>query len=298
MSGFTAIDLSQLSPPDIVEALDFEALLAQMVADLQARDPEFTAILESDPAVKVLEVAAFRELLIRQRVNEAARAVMLATSAGADLDQVAARFNVARLVVDPGDPTAVPPIAPTLEDDERLRARAQLALEGLTNAGTVGSYTFHALSAGAAVKDVDVACVTPGQVDVTVLSTVGDGTPDAALLTTVSDALNADGVRPLCDTINVAAPVILPFTITATLTFYSGPDTEVVRQTAEDAVTAFTEEHHRLGHDITRSGLLAALHQPGVHNVTLTSPAADIVIPPNQAAFCTAKTITAGGIDE
>jgi phage-related baseplate assembly protein len=34
MSGFNAIDLSGLPAPDIVETLDYEAILAEMLADL------------------------------------------------------------------------------------------------------------------------------------------------------------------------------------------------------------------------------------------------------------------------
>ena len=44
---------------------------------------------------------AYRELLIRQRVNDAARGVMLATASGTDLDNLAANFNVERLLITP-----------------------------------------------------------------------------------------------------------------------------------------------------------------------------------------------------
>lgn len=223
---------------------------------------------------------------------------MLATATGADLDNLAALFGVVRQVVDPGDPTATPPVPPTYESDERLRERAQLALEGVTTAGPVGSYVYHALSASGQVKDVDVRSSTPGQVDVTVLSTVGDGTPDQALLDTVNAALNAEDVRPLCDTVVVSGATIRPYTVTAVLTLYDGPDAEVVRQAAEDAARAFVDEHHRLGHDITLSGLYAALHRPGVQKVTLTSPTADIVVQPHEAPWCTGITVTVGGTGE
>ena len=102
-SAYTKVDLSQLAPPNVVEALDFESIFASMLADLRARDSAFTALVESDPAYKILEVAAYRELLIRQRVNDAAKAVMVAYAAGADLDQIAANYDVARLLITPAD---------------------------------------------------------------------------------------------------------------------------------------------------------------------------------------------------
>ena len=92
------IDLSKLSAPKIVEELSFEAILAAMRADLEGRLPGWTAaVLESDPANKILEVAAYRELLLRQRINEAARACMLAFASGSDLDHMSAFYAVSRL---------------------------------------------------------------------------------------------------------------------------------------------------------------------------------------------------------
>jgi len=75
--SFSAIDLSALPAPDIIETLDFEVILAAMLTDLQARDASFSALVESDPAYKILEVAAYRELLLQARINSAAKAVML-----------------------------------------------------------------------------------------------------------------------------------------------------------------------------------------------------------------------------
>ncbi|MEH6565288.1 MAG: baseplate assembly protein, partial [Halopseudomonas sp.] len=104
MSSFTAVDLSQLPPPQVVEPLDFETIFARKLAQLIELDPQFDALVESDPAYKILQVSAYDELLLRQRVNEAARAVMLAYAQDADLDQLAANFNVQRLLITPGNP--------------------------------------------------------------------------------------------------------------------------------------------------------------------------------------------------
>lgn len=83
------IDLNQLPAPDVVEELDFETILAERKATLISLYPEDqqeavarTLTLESEPLVKLLEENAYRELIWRQRVNEAARAVMLACAAG------------------------------------------------------------------------------------------------------------------------------------------------------------------------------------------------------------------------
>ena len=122
MAGtFTAIDLSQLPAPSIIEQLDFETILDEILADFLARDPSHTAPLESDPAYKILEVAAYRELLLRQRVNDGARGVMLAYAVGSDLDQIGANFSVRRLLIQPADPTTIPPTPAVYESDEDYR---------------------------------------------------------------------------------------------------------------------------------------------------------------------------------
>jgi phage-related baseplate assembly protein len=299
MSQFSPIDLSQLPAPDVVESLDFEQLLAERKAYLvslypveEQADIVARLALESEPLNKLLQEMAYRETVLRQRINDATRAVMLAYAMDNDLDNLGALQNVERLQITPADPDAVPPQAAVNEANSRYRQRIQLAPEGFSTAGPVGAYTFHALSASAQVKDVDIDSHTPGIVTVTVLSTLGDGTPAAELLVSVTDTLNDEDVRPLCDTVEVTGAQIVTYQVNAELTFYSGPDKALVKAAAEAAAQQYVEEHHRLGHDITRSGLFAALHRPGVQNVQLTAPAADVLIDNNQAAYCTAIAVS------
>jgi phage-related baseplate assembly protein len=293
--GFSAIDLSLLPAPDVLQAVDYEATLAAMLTELRARDPAFSALVESDPAFKILEVAAFYRTLAVQQLNDAARAVMPAYAAGADLDHIAARYGVERLVIDPGAPNALPPIAPVLESDDDFRRRMFLAFEGLSTAGPVGAYIFHALGADPDVADASVQSPTPGEVLVTVLSRIGDGSASAELLAAVGSVLDADDVRPLTDHVSVQGATILSYAIDATLTVLPGPDSAVVRQAAEDAVAVYAAQQHRLGRDVTLSGLYAALHQPGVQNVALNSPVADIVAGDEQAAHCNGISVNVGG---
>lgn len=301
MAGaFTAVDLSRLPFPDAVETLDYEAILADMLAYLRARAPEFDALVESDPAYKILEVAAYRELLLRQRVNEAAKAVSLAYATGNDLDIIAANFNVERLEIEPADPDAIPPKPAVYEDDTSLRRRVQLSFEGMSTAGPAGAYIFHALGAHPDVLDAAAygPPETPGVVEVAVLSRVGDGEPTQDVLDAVDAALSADDVRPLTDQVTVQAATIISYEVEAELVFYNGPDAEVVMDAARTALESYVSRQHRLGRDITLSAIYAALHQEGVQNVVLTKPSADIVVEWDEAAYCTDITLTDGGVDE
>ncbi|HKY46148.1 MAG TPA: baseplate J/gp47 family protein [Pyrinomonadaceae bacterium] len=293
MAGaYTQVNLSQLPAPNAVEVIDFEVILAAMLADLIARDPTFTALVESDPAYKILEVAAYREVIVRQRANDSVHAVMLAFAVGSDLDQLGANVNVGRLLIDEGDPSTVPPTPPAYESDADFRSRIQLSFEGYTTAGSEGSYVFHALSADGDVKDASAVSPTPGVVNVYVLSRTGDGTAPAPLVAAVDAALNAELVRPMTDQVTVASATIVPFSVEAELTMYPGPDPNVVRQAALDKLDEYIASVSRVGFDVTLSGIIGALHQPGVQNVVLTEPSANVVINDTQAPHCTAITVT------
>lgn len=293
---FTAVDLSRLPAPQVVEALSFEIILADMLADLRARDDSFTATVESDPAYKILEVAAYRELLLRGRINDAARAVMTAYATGADLDQLGALVGVGRLLIAPADAlTGAPAI---YEPDTELRRRITLAPEGFSVAGPEGAYIFHALSAAADVLDASATSPEPGQVLVTILSRSGDGTAPPLLLDAVEARLSAGDVRPLTDEVIVQSATIVDFDIDASIATYTGPDPALVLAESAARLDALLLEQRRLGRDVTRSAIFAALHVPGVQNVTLTSPAADIVVDRTAVANCTAIVITNTGTAE
>lgn len=291
----TKIDLSKLPAPNIIEVLSYEQIVADIKAAVIEIMPEMAPILSlpSEPSVKIIEVCAYFVMLTRARVNDAVRAVMLAYATGADLENLAALFGVGRLVVDPGNPSATPPVPPTAESDTSLRMRAQLALEGFSTAGPIGAYAFHALSADGDVLDVAISSPSPGDVLVTVLARSGDGTASPTLLTTVSDALNAEDVRPLCDHVSVQSASIIPYSAVVELDFFGGPDYTPIIEAAEEALALYVGESHRLGRPVRISGIHAAVHRPGVSKVTLLAPLSDIEPSATQAAYCTSISVTA-----
>lgn len=294
-----SINLAELPNPNVVEELLFEAILVEMLADYQARYPDFDALVESDPAYKQFEVAAYRELKLRQRINDAARSVMLVFSSGTDLDNLAAIQDVERLLVTPGDPNAVPPVDPVYESDTSLIQRVQLAPESLSVAGPPGAYKFHGLSASSLVKDISVASPAATEITITVLSNVGNGVPDQALLDIVTAALVDDRrVRPLTDQVTVQAATVYDYAVDATLDIYKSFDADTILQAAEAAVNTYVVDNHLLGREITDSGIKQALHRPGVHKVILNSalPTAAAI---NEAPYCTGISVAVGAlIDE
>ncbi|MER3383220.1 baseplate assembly protein [Pectobacterium aroidearum] len=299
------IDLSQLPAPVVVEELDYEAIYTERKAMLLSLYPEDqraavarTLTLESDPLVKLLQENAYRELLWRQRVNEAARAVMVAFAQGDDLDQLGANFSVSRLVITPADDSTLPPTPALMESDSDFRLRIQQSFEGLSVAGSVGAYQYHGRSADGRVADVSVISPSPASVTVSVLSREGDGSASPELVAIVTAALNGEDVRPVADRVTVQSAAIVPYEIDATLYLYPGPEKEPVRAAAEQKLKTYISAQHRLGRDIRRSAIYAALHVEGVQRVELTTPAADIVLTDAQASYCSGYRLGVGGADE
>lgn len=286
-----SMDMTLLPPPAVIETLDFEVILDRLKVRLAQLLPDLDLDLESEPALKLLQVMAYQEMLLRQRINDASRANMLAYATGTDLDHLAANFQVQRLVIDAGDPEAIPPVPPTMEADARLRERVQMALEGITTAGSRESYRFHALTASAEVADVGVDSPSPGLVRVTVLPIAEDGVASGALLDTVEAALNAEDVRPLTDAVQVQAATIIPQTIQATLYRNTGPSGDAGADAAHAELPVWLDSIRRLGAGLPRSGIFAALHQSGIARVALTEPAADVICDTTECVWVTSIDI-------
>lgn len=289
----TTLDLSRLAAPVFVEQLTFETILSEMIAEVQARQPAFDATVDSDPAVKVLQVAAYREMLIRQAFQDGAVQMLVAYATGANLDHLGALVGVGRLVITAAsDPTGV---AAVMESDDALRARIVLAPESFTSAGPELAYVSHAKGASGDVLDASAISPAPGKVLVSVLSRLGDGAASATLITAVDAIVSDNAIRPLGDDVTTASAQIVRFAVMASLVTFSGPDVSVVLDAARRALDAHIADNRKLGRTITRSGIIAALSSAGVHRVDLTSPAADVACGPTQAGWCFDVAITHGG---
>ncbi|MFN2046994.1 baseplate J/gp47 family protein [Pantoea agglomerans] len=293
------INLSELEIPDAIIVPDASNIFDRWLARLRELDPEFDALVESDPAYKQGEVNAYQLTLAFQRVNDAVRAVFLASARGADLDQIGANFNVKRYVITPADPDAVPPVDAELEEDDAYRERIQLSWAQLNTAGARNAYRFHARSADADVLDADAYGPEdhsrPGEVDVYVLSRTGDGTAPQTLLDKTSANLSADEVRPLTDFVSVKSAIIQRYSITAELEIPDGPDAQTVLDNAISVATSYAALSHRINTVIPLSAIYAALQQPGVVRVRLASPAADIEAEMGKAPWCQAINVTIKG---
>jgi phage-related baseplate assembly protein len=303
MAGtLTAVDFSQLPQPQVVQQLDYESIVSAMLADLQARVEAdgltYTALLESDPAYKVIEVCAYRELLLRQSANEDALATMLAYAQGPDLDNIGANYDCPRLTITPANPNTVPPTAAVMEQDTPYRARIQASMEGFSVAGPVGAYVFFAKSSSGDVLDASATSPVAGTVLVSVLSQTGNGTAPQATLDAVTAVLSADTTRPLCDTVLVQSAQIQQYSIVAVIELAPTADEDTTIANATAAAQAYATSVFRLGYTVSLGKMEGAIGVPGVTDVQLQAPGmtATILNTPQQAAYCTGISISVGSV--
>ncbi|MEQ6290536.1 baseplate J/gp47 family protein [Vogesella sp. GCM10023246] len=287
------IDLTQLPAPAVIEELDFETIYASKLARFQSLYPDYSAALESDPVVKLLELAAYDEMMLRARINDAAKATMLAYATGTDLENRAADYGVSRLLVTPADPDANPPAEAVWEDDDRLRYRCQLALEGLSVAGSRGAYLFHTLTASANVLDANIVSPEGGLVRAYILDQRGNGVPDQALLDTVLAALSSETVIPLCDSVQVVAGQPREFAVTATIEFEAG----LIAATggipaAQARLESMLADRRKLAGLVSLDDIYGALKTTGIRRIRLTSPTVDIECGEGQFPQCTAINLS------
>ncbi|HIE1063525.1 TPA: baseplate assembly protein [Serratia marcescens] len=296
------IDLSQLPSPQIIEPLDFETILvdvkAVMIAAFPADQQASVAaalLLESEPLNVIAQAMAYRELLLRRRINEGAAACMLSHAEGTDLDNLAANLNTERLTITPETDTS----DAVMESDEALRLRAQSAFEGMSVAGPSAAYEYFARSASGKVADARATSPVPAEVVIAVLSTDGDGTASPELLAAVTAAVNDEEVRPLGDRVTVRSADIVDYSIDAELFLYPGPESEPIINAAMASLRGFLADNDKkIGRDVARSAISASLHVQGVQRVVLRSPATDLQISDTQAARNIGYTVENGGTDE
>jgi len=276
------LDLSTLPPPEIIETLDYDAIVGRQNSKLTeiwaatiAANPDAdlppidVLMLETDPAVIGNQAESFREVALRARVNDAIKAYMLAFSRGGDLDMLAAFYDVVRLAG---------------ELDDRLRRRVVLAIQGRSTGGTVPRYRYVAMTSDLRVEDAIVYTVGRSPlIHVALFSTDPDGVASAPLLAIVDAALHDPEVIMVNDTIVVASAVRLVVNPEADVWLLPDADAGTIAR-MELALRSAWDEAQSLGRDFTVTWWTSKLMIAGVHKIAPKSPLGDVGVPPDQAA--------------
>lgn len=277
----TTLDLSRLPAPTVIGTVDYDAILAARISDLTARlqaagIPYDVGSIKADPFSKLQRTDAWREMIDLQRINEAAKAVMLPYAEKGDLDIIGALFGVERLEG---------------EEDTAYRARIALAPEAYASAGSAGAYAYHARAVSARIVDVGVTSPSSGVAEVVLLFAEGTSAEvAAALVTDVNARLQADEIRPLTDHVVVMAAEVIDYAIVATLVVPSGPDPSVVAAAAMTSLLDLAARAYRVGRSIDESEIAGAAWTANTRRVSVTP--AGVTITSRQAPRCVGIMIT------
>ena len=262
------MNLSDLEAPQIIEELSLSEILEQMRNKLIEIEPESTAYLESDPLIKLMEIAAYRELLLRQRINQAAKANLLAFATESDLDNLAAFYGITRL---------------ENETDDELRTRTQAKIVGWSSAGSREAYKFHALNSDSRVKEANADSPEPGLVRISILSKENNGVVSDDLLETVNNYMQRDDIRMLTDTVQVVPCNLIDIDVKAKITLMSSTPIEFLSTIKTSFKNAFAKIAG-LGVSISQSWIISNLFLDGVKDVQLLSPISDVEVSETECA--------------
>lgn len=285
--GITLPDLAGLPPAQAIEEYSHATIVDQMIASyrarwdaLRAQHPELptfdTLELESDTTRKNFQEVAFRETLLRARINDAIRSNLLFYAQGTDLDHLVIFYDVLRLFS---------------EQDAALKSRTVLAIAGRSPGGPEPRY--RAIARGADVRVADAVVYRIGRdptIHVAIYSTDNAGLADAELIAKVQAALDHPDVRLVNDTIVVRAAVfsvvdveadiwLLPSTSDSILT----PPSPTTEAPLAAALRRAWSSETGLGFDFVAEWAQARLMAPGsgVRKALLLTPA--VVAEPYQA---------------
>lgn len=296
MPRLGVIEINQLPVMQVLENISSDSIISQRMSQLvafwSANDPPNAAqydvgTTEFDPLRINQENGAYFEVMLRDRVNQAAKAVTLAFATGSDLDAIGSRY-----------PSGMPRL--TNESDDAYRTRIWLSSNTFTQNGVYENYIFFALTAaataGTPLRDAQ-ATATPGSPNVTVVIMAdgddivsnGDGTftnaptatPTDAQISTVYSYIVAPGMarKGLTDIVNVRAPKIVEVDYRIRVQLLPGWDKESTMVQLWKAFADLMASQRWLGYSHTLAAVDAALKRSGVFNVLIDSPEKDVLIP-------------------
>lgn len=339
-SRFSVIRPDLLPAMQVLETIDTEQIISNRMAQLvelwNSYDPPNGAAYdvggtEFDPIRINQELNAYFELMVRDRVNQAARAVTLVYAVGSDLDAIASRypFGLPRKTTT----SIVNDVATTVsESDDEYRQRIWLSPNVLSlngpGQGTYESYVFWAMTAPQPSGTPDIKHATAltkrasGVVTIPLITTalfpnptlsytadarpvvvianIPDPTPSSTQIKTVYQYINAAGTarKGLTDVVTVVKPKVIHTTIDVDVYGFPGVDPVTLMTNIGTSISALLVAIRWIGADLTRLSLQGALALSGVYRSVVYSPINDVVSAMDSVVYCTSVRIEYKGIGE
>lgn len=289
---------ANLQPMQILEEIKTEQILTDRMTRLKvlwgSYDPPSAAqydveMLEFDPIKINQEACTYFELMLRDRVNQAARAVTLAFAIGTDLEAIATRY-----------PGGVPRLEG--ESDDRYRRRIWLSPNTLSPHGTAEAYEFWALTALPELRDVTAIRFVANDYYPTILITClmdplisTSPSPTQEQLVFVRSYIQSLSRMGLTDVISVNPPKVKEIEYKVNAFLYPGPAPDQIITKMIANLQKLIDDQYWLGHDHSHTAIHAACMMSGVHHVEIEQPTDDVNIALDWVIKVTNLTVTMAG---
>lgn len=184
------------------------------------------------------------------------------------------------------------------ESDEAFYERMRQSQGAYSTTGARASYIYMAMSANAAVSDVEVVSPSPCCVDVYIMLKNGQ-IPGEQVLAEVQEYIANKKERALCDNVTVKPPEEVQFDVDVTWYYTDeGTGEDAVKFAVEEAVEEYIQwQMERMGRDINPSELIYRMKAAGAKRVEVTAPTFQ-KIERNQVAVIGERTVTYGGEED
>lgn len=277
--------MTTLPPPKMLEKLDYENILAERKAAFlnslpaDQRDQVAAVLaLESEPITKLLQESSYRELVLRNRINDAAVSNLIAFAQGFDLDYIAALFAAPLRL--PGEP------------DERYRERLLLRIAAMAGMGTREHYLWHAMGISLDVIAADVIRTAPGYIDLVVR--LSDSANKTELLQQIINYFAQDHVKILGPALNIRAAIAKPINLKGTVYRLQSAPVNLATQ-LQQSWPLLLAQHAKLGQSIAKTWAVKTLHTDSVARLDLDM--ADVIaINSDEYAVAGTTQFTDGGV--
>jgi phage-related baseplate assembly protein len=301
-SRFSLIDPSQFPPLTLDIIPDEEVIIQERLAQVKERwafyDPPLGAQYDVgetpfDPVRIQIEAMAAAEMNVRSALNAWGNATTLAHTWGDNLDAMASRF--------PSAPARLNKGLPNEESDDRYKRRLWLSNNIYSTAGAGEAYLYHAVTAVPELRDVSATIERASLASdaIVVIACMVDGPdprPSLAQLEAVRYALSRPSIAPETEVFAVRACRIIDVRVKAGLWLFPGADGRDVVKAAEAEIAKLIRSQYYLGVDNSAEAFRAALFRPGVQEVELDSPAANIPVNEQTVARVVSVEIVVRGV--
>lgn len=271
---------ANLQPMVVLEQVNVETILANRMMRLKELwakyDPPMAAQydvenLEFDPIKINQEASTYFELMLRDRVNQAARSITLAYAIGTDLDAIASRY-----------PGGVP--RQEGEPDDRYRRRIWLSPNTLSPHGTAEAYEFWAMTALPALRDVTAIRYVAHDYYPTILITClmqppEEPGPSDENLVRIRAYIQSWSRMGLTDVISVNKPKIKEINYRVAVWLYPGTVQDQALEKIRQNLSQLVAEQYWLGHDHSLMAINACCALTGVHHIDVLEPEDDVMVP-------------------